>query len=126
MPSTVLVVNRLLLPTKLLSKGVLARDDADLLAKFGRLGGQRVDMKTVTCRLSTGLAECLDEGLLLLGCDGCVTEEDDTSLRAVEEGVSDGTRGAVSDTHTRMAKSRSFSASFKTSRTLKVGFPPRS
>lgn len=80
MPSTVLVVNWLLLPTKLLSKRILARDYADLFAELGGLCGQRVDVETVSGGLSACLAECLDEGLLFLGCDGSVTEEDNTSL----------------------------------------------
>lgn len=80
MLSAVLVVDRLLLPSKLLRERILAGDDADLLAELGGLRCQRVNVKTVSGGLSACLAEGFYERLLFVRCDGSVTEEDDTSL----------------------------------------------
>lgn len=88
MLSTVLAVDRLLFPPKLLGKSVLARDDADFLAKLGSLCGEGVDVKTVSSGLAAGLTQRFDKGLLLLGCYRSVPEEDDTSLRAERKGKS--------------------------------------
>jgi hypothetical protein len=80
MLSAVLVVDRLLLPSKLLRERILTGDDADLLAKLGGLRRQRVNVEAVSGGLSACLTERFDEGLLFVRCDGSVAEEDDTSL----------------------------------------------
>lgn len=80
MLSAILVIDGLLFSSKLLSERILARDDADLLAEFGCFRRERVNVEAVSGRFTACLAESFNEGLLFVGRDGSVTEEDHTSL----------------------------------------------
>ena len=117
-------IDGLLRSIELLVERKFARNDADLLAELGRLRRKRVDVQTVSGRLASCLTESFNEFLLLFGGDGSIAEKDDSSLRTRRGKLATARdRQSTCATHTKIAKSRSFFGSFKTSRTLKDGLP---